>query len=146
MSYSSEQELLAREFEQWYRTVPANVNQIVDEINSQPGKGAFDKKGALYRVAAQRLDIKVFRHFPFFFELSAGQSRAQRAVEGLSGLNIPKPTSEYDELKNRLKRLDLALLPENPYVMNLECGAARRLSAATASRAPSRWSAVRHSA
>ena len=37
MSYSSEQELLAREFEQWYRTVPANVNQIVDEINSQPG-------------------------------------------------------------------------------------------------------------
>ena len=131
MSYSSEQELLAREFEQWYRTVPANVNQIVDEINSQPGKGAFDKKGALYRVAAQRLDIKVFRHFPFFFELSAGQSRAQRAVEGLSGLNIPKPTSEYDELKNRLKRLDLALLPENPYVMNLECGAAHVIEKGT---------------
>ena len=83
-------------------------------------------------MAAQRLDIKVFRHFPFFFELSAGQSRAQRAVEGLSGLNIPKPTSEYDELEKPARSgSDLALPPENPYVMNLECGAAHVIGKGT---------------
>ncbi len=131
MSYSSEQELLAREFEQWYRTVPSNIDTITAEINSQPGKSAFEKKSALYRIAAQRLDIKIFRHFPFFFELNAGQSRAQNASEGLSGRLMQKPDAKYTELRDRLKRLDIALLPENPYIMNLECGAIHVISQGT---------------
>lgn len=131
MSYSSEQELLVREFEQWYRTVPADVSSILDELNAQQGKGAFDKKAALYQAAARSLDVKVFRHFPFFFECNAGQSRAQRAGEGLSGYLLPEPGEDYRALRERLKRLDIALLPENPFIMNLECGAARVIAQGT---------------
>ena len=131
MSYSSEQELLKREFEQWYRTVPADVSSILDELNAQQGKGAFDKKVALYQAAARSLDVKVFRHFPFFFECNAGQSRAQRAGEGLSGYLLPEPGDDYRALRERLKRLDIALLPENPFIMNLECGAARVIAQGT---------------
>lgn len=131
MSYSSEQELLAREFEQWYRTVPADISPITEELGAQQARGAFEKKSALYRAAARGLDIKVFRHFPFFFECNAGQSRAQRAGEGLSGAMTILPDAGYTELRRRLERLDVALLPENPYVMNLECGAARVVSQGT---------------
>ena len=131
MSYSSEQELLAREFEQWYRTVPADISPITEELGAQQARGAFEKKSALYRAAARGLDIKVFRHFPFFFECNAGQSRAQRAGEGLSGAMTILPDAGYAELRRRLERLDVALLPENPYVMNLECGAARVVSQGT---------------
>ncbi len=133
MSYSDEHELLAREFEQWYRTVPADVSAIARELDAFRTKGAFERKSALYQAAARRLEIKVFRHFPFFFECNAGQSRAQRAGEGLSGymLGALKPDADYAALRARLERLDLALLPDNPYIMNLECGAARVISRGT---------------
>lgn len=133
MSYSDEHELLAREFEQWYRTVPADVSAIVKKLDALGPAGAFERKIALYRLAARELDIKVFRHFPFFFECNAGQSRAQRPGEGLSGymLSALKPDAAYGELRARLERLDLALLPENPYIMNLECGAARAIARGT---------------
>ena len=41
MSYSDEHELLAREFEQWYRTVPADVTAIVRELDALKPKSAF---------------------------------------------------------------------------------------------------------
>lgn len=133
MNYSDERELLVREFEQWYRTVPADVSPITEGLEARQPKGAFERKSALYKLAAERLDIKIFRHFPFFFECNAGQSTAAGAGEGLSGymLGELKPDAGYSELRQRLKRLDLALLPENPYIMNLECGAARIISQGT---------------
>ncbi len=133
MSYSDEHELLAREFEQWYRTVPADVTAIVRELDALKPKSAFERKSALYQLAARKLDIKVFRHFPFFFECNAGQSRTQRVGEGLSGymLGALKPDAGYTALRERLERLDLALMPDNPYIRTLAGGAARVIAQGT---------------
>ena len=124
MGNLADNELLVRELEQWYRTMPSDISYIVNEWNEAQHRGALARVSGLYALAADRLDIKVFRHFPLFFELNAGKSRAQRPSEGLAAALLPncEPDEEYAALDETLRKSDLAQLPQRLDIPSLPDG------------------------
>ena len=67
------------ELEDFYRTLDpqsAELGQSLEAMLAEHGEeSAFSLKVRQMRILAQESDVHVFRHFPFWFQFSAGRGR-----------------------------------------------------------------------
>jgi trans-4-hydroxy-L-proline dehydratase len=79
MSFSSERRDFERELDTYYAAYPADVSDIEREIlersDLHPDWSVYRRKAMGYGIIAARCPVKVFRHFPFAFELATGRAR-----------------------------------------------------------------------
>jgi formate C-acetyltransferase len=79
MRFTDERAEFERELDDYYSTYPTDISEIeaeVDRISDEhPDWGPCRRKAIIYQVAAERCPVKVFRHYPFFFELDTGLDR-----------------------------------------------------------------------
>lgn len=89
MTFIDERPQMEEELERFYHTYPVNVDEIereMNEISSQhPEWLPYRNKALIYEKAAARCRIKIFRHYPFYFELQTGRPRGAWGPHGLGG-------------------------------------------------------------
>ncbi|NOZ22398.1 MAG: hypothetical protein GXP25_15060 [Planctomycetes bacterium] len=95
MSFLDERQLFEREFNEFYSTYPSDICEIrreMDKVSAgHPEWSPRRRKALIYETAARRCRAKVFRHFPFYFELQAGRSRNRWGMEGIGRWLIEQP-------------------------------------------------------
>ncbi len=79
MTSAPERAQCARELDAYYATYPTDLRalerELLEEYARHPEWLPTDAKGYGYAVIARRCPVKVFRHFPFYFEIDVGKAR-----------------------------------------------------------------------
>ena len=79
MSFASEYALFRNEMDDHYATYLSDLSPVERELHDLSAKHPewlpYTRKAAGYRILSQRCPVKVFRHFPFYFELDVGKPR-----------------------------------------------------------------------
>lgn len=87
MSFREERNDFEREIDAYYGAFPVDLSQlereIVEENALHPDWSTFRRKALGYRVIAARCPVKLFRHFPFSFELTTGRQRNDLGSGGI---------------------------------------------------------------
>ena len=95
MSFQQERPQFEQELDAFYTKYPADVKDIereMDSISSQhPEWSPYRRKALTYQMAATQCDVKVFRHYPFFFEIQTGRPRGMWGPHGLGGWMTRQP-------------------------------------------------------
>jgi formate C-acetyltransferase len=113
MRFTEEYAQFEQELDEYYFTYPTDMSEVEAEMDrvsaAHPEWGPCRRKAIIYEVAAERCPIKVFRHFPFYYELDTGLSRykwgSHRAdLGGLGGwlMRQPKQMALKDRAAERL--------------------------------------------
>ena len=83
MSFASEYSLFRDEMDSHYSTYPTDLSSIERELHDLSAKHPewlpYTRKAAGYRILSQRCPVKIFCHFPFYFELDVGKTRTHSA-------------------------------------------------------------------
>jgi trans-4-hydroxy-L-proline dehydratase len=89
MSFFDKRPQMEEELERFYQAYPVNVGKIEREMNEissrHPEWLPYRNKALIYETAADRCSIKIFRHYPFYFELQTGRPRGAWGPHGLGG-------------------------------------------------------------
>ena len=95
MSFQHERPQFEKELDEFYTTYPADVKEIeqeMDTISAQhPEWSPYRRKALTYEMAAAKCAVKVFRHYPFFFEIQTGRPRGAWGPHGLGGWMTRQP-------------------------------------------------------
>ena len=95
MRFAEERTLFEEEMDTFYATYPVNVTPLfreMDEVSScHPEWGPCRRKALIYETAAERCDVQVFRHFPFFYEIVSGRDRRQWGFGGMGSWLLRQP-------------------------------------------------------
>ncbi|MHB9107187.1 MAG: pyruvate formate lyase family protein [Armatimonadota bacterium] len=87
MSFSAERELLEREVNAHYAQYPTDLSEIERELHAFCAEHReltpYEQKAHGYGVLAARCPVKVFRHFPFYFEFDTGRPRTSLGEGGI---------------------------------------------------------------
>ncbi len=87
MSFRDEFEAFHEEMDAFYSTYPANVEGLLAEMDrvsaEHPQWGPCRRKALIYETAARRCEVKVFRHFPYFYEVVGGRERHRWGFQGV---------------------------------------------------------------
>lgn len=89
MSFKEEQAQFEREVDEYYATYPRDLSGLEAELHAlsaaHPEWLPAQRKASGYAVIAERCRVKLFRHFPFYFELDTGRRRNDLGEGGLGG-------------------------------------------------------------
>jgi len=95
MSFQDERPQFEQELDAFYTTYPADVKDIeqeMDTISAQhPEWSPYRRKALTYEMAAAKCAVKVFRHYPFYFEIQTGRPRGAWGPHGLGGWMTRQP-------------------------------------------------------
>lgn len=96
---------IAAELDAHYATFPHDISAELAELEAvnaaHPEWLPYRRKASIYEVAAQRCPVKVFRRFPFYFDMSAGQERTQY-TGGIGAWYVGQPKQQrFMEEHNR---------------------------------------------
>jgi len=95
MRFAQERPLFEEEMDAFYSTYPADVSSLfreMDEISSRhPEWGPCRRKALIYKTAAARCDVHVFRHFPFSYEIVGGRDRHRWGFGGIGSWLLRQP-------------------------------------------------------
>ena len=95
MSFQHERPQFEEELDAFYKTYPADVKEIEREMDTisaqQPEWSPYRRKALTYEMAAAKCAVKVFRHYPFFFEIQTGRPRGAWGPHGLGGWMTRQP-------------------------------------------------------
>ena len=95
MSFWEEHSRFRREFDEFYSTYPVDISRIekeMDEISLQhPEWLPYRRKALIYETAAKRLDVQVFSHYPFYYEVKAGRPRSSWGFYGIGAWMLKQP-------------------------------------------------------
>ena len=87
MSFLEERSAFEGELDAHYATYPGNVAHIEREIRDisarHPEWLPYTRKAAGYDLIANKCAVKVFRHFPFYFEVDVGKPRTDLGAGGV---------------------------------------------------------------
>ena len=79
MSFASEYTSFVEEMDSHYAAYPTDLSSVEAELHElsamHPEWLPYTRKAAGYRILAERCPAKIFRHFPFYFELDVGKPR-----------------------------------------------------------------------
>lgn len=77
--FTAERAKFERELDEYYNTYPTDMSKVeakMDRVSAEhPEWGPCRRKAIIYETAAELCPVKVFRHFPFFYELDTGLGR-----------------------------------------------------------------------
>lgn len=87
MSFATERALFKQECEAYYAGSPHDVADLERELHAvsaaHPEWGPFARKAFGYGEISRRCPVKVFRHYPFAFELVTGRPRTTLGGDGI---------------------------------------------------------------
>ncbi|HOM57257.1 MAG TPA: pyruvate formate lyase family protein, partial [Candidatus Latescibacteria bacterium] len=87
MGFREERTAFEREFEAYYSTLPNDVTDIRRRLDlesaANPEWTPYRLKTLLYETIARECPVKVFRHFPFFYEIGVGKQRTDLGAGGI---------------------------------------------------------------
>lgn len=77
--FAKEYNAFFKELDEHYRTYPVNVDSLEEELwkklEQNPNASGMEKKRWVYRLIAEKCEVKIFRHCPFYFEVITGRIR-----------------------------------------------------------------------
>ena len=89
MSFMSERLLFEEELDTYYAEYPTDLSWLEHKLHDlsaqHPEWLPYTRKASGYEILAQHCRVKVFRHFPFYFELDVGKSRRDLGAGGVGG-------------------------------------------------------------
>ncbi len=89
MSFEDERAGFEKELEEYYATYPSDLSALEAELHAlsagHPEWRPAQRKAAAYGVLAERCRVRVFRHFPFYFEMDTGRRRTDLGEGGVGG-------------------------------------------------------------
>ncbi|MBC8236427.1 hypothetical protein H8E77_43325 [bacterium] len=95
MSFQHERPQFEQELDAFYTKYPADVKEIereMDTISAQhPEWSPYRRKALTYEMAAAKCAVKIFRHYPFYFEIQTGRPRGAWGPHGLGGWMTRQP-------------------------------------------------------
>jgi len=95
MSFQHERPQFEKELDEFYTTYPTDVKEDEREMNTisaqHPEWSPYRRKALTYEMAAAKCAVKVFRHYPFFFEIQTGRPRGAWGAHGLGGWMTRQP-------------------------------------------------------
>ncbi|MFO7955858.1 MAG: pyruvate formate lyase family protein [Candidatus Brocadiia bacterium] len=111
--FTDERAEFERELDEYYSTYPTDMSEVeaeMDRVSAEhPEWGPCRRKAIIYETVAELCPVKVFRHFPFYYELDTGLPRhrwgSHRAdLGGLGGwlMRQPKQMDLKDRAAERL--------------------------------------------
>jgi trans-4-hydroxy-L-proline dehydratase len=87
MSFRDERPAFEREFDAYYATMPNDVSDIESHLaaiaDTNPDWSSWRLKESVYEAISTRCPVKVFRHFPFAYELGVGKIRTNLGEGGV---------------------------------------------------------------
>ncbi len=87
MSFADERQAFAAEFEAHYSAMPNDVSEIEHELRNafaaEPDASPYVHKTRVYQAVSERCPVKVFRHYPFAFEVGVGKPRTDLGSGGV---------------------------------------------------------------
>ncbi|HOT35620.1 MAG TPA: pyruvate formate lyase family protein [Candidatus Latescibacteria bacterium] len=87
MGFREERTAFEREFEACYSTLPNDVTVMRSRLDAEsaanPEWTPYRLKTLLYETIARECPVKVFRHFPFFYEIGVGKQRTDLGAGGI---------------------------------------------------------------
>ncbi|HOF61773.1 MAG TPA: pyruvate formate lyase family protein [Candidatus Latescibacteria bacterium] len=87
MGFREERAAFEHEFEAYYSTLPNDVTDIRRRLDlesaANPEWTPYRLKTLLYETIARECPVKVFRHFPFFYEIGVGKPRTDLGAGGI---------------------------------------------------------------
>jgi len=98
MPFLDERRQFEQELDAFYATYPSDVSHILremDEASAQhPEWSPYRRKAMVYEIIAAQCPVKVFRHFPFYFEINTGKQRTDLGGGGIGGWMKRQPFGE----------------------------------------------------
>lgn len=89
MSFLETRPRFEQELDTHYALYPTDVSDAerhMDAVSARhPEWSSFRRKALLYETGVERCRVKVFRHFPFYFELDTGRMRTDLGAGGMGG-------------------------------------------------------------
>ena len=89
MAFEDERAELEEELEAYYSAYPSDLSAVEEELHrvsaEHPEWAPARRKAEGYAIVAERCRVKVFRHFPFYFELDTGRRRDDLGEGGVGG-------------------------------------------------------------
>jgi len=99
MPFLEERSAFERELDAHYAAYPSDVSRVereMDEISARhPEWLPYRRKAMAYETIAARCRVKVFRHFPFYFEMDTGRPRGGWGPCGLGGWMQRQPFARH---------------------------------------------------
>ena len=87
MAFLRERGAFEAELEAYYSDYPADTAELaqhMDVIGAQhPEWLPYRRKALIYETVAERCAVKVFRHFPFYYEINTGKARTDLGAGGI---------------------------------------------------------------
>lgn len=87
MSFAAERELFEREMDAHYALYPTDLSEIERELHAFCAEHReltpYAQKAYGYGLLAARCPVKIFRHFPFYFEFDTGRPRTSLGEGGI---------------------------------------------------------------
>ena len=87
MGFREERAAFEHEFEAYYSALPNDVAHLQSRLDlesaSHPEWTPYRLKALLYETIARECPVKVFRHFPFFYEIGVGKPRTDLGAGGV---------------------------------------------------------------
>lgn len=95
MAFLDERAEFEDEIDAYYRTCPNDVSAIREYLDAvaeaNPSWSPFQLKALVYDTIAERCPVRVFRHFPFAFEVGVGKMRTDLGAGGIGGWLKTRP-------------------------------------------------------
>lgn len=95
MAFLDERADFEDEIDAYYRTCPNDVSEIREQLDAvaaaHPSWSPFRLKALVYEAIAERCPVRVFRHFPFAFEVGVGKVRTDLGAGGIGGWLKTRP-------------------------------------------------------
>ncbi len=89
MSFLLEREWFEAELDRYYAAFPSDLRHLEAALHelsaAHPAWLPAERKAAGYEFLASRCPVKVFRHFPFYFEFNVGKPRTDLGSGGVGG-------------------------------------------------------------
>ncbi len=91
MTWTWNRKAFHHELDSFYAASSAQADALRDRLKAEldtidarsPGRSSYRRKAAIYELAAERCEAQVFRHCPFYYEISAGRPRQAWGFGGI---------------------------------------------------------------
>ncbi len=95
MTFLTERAHFAEELESYYAGYPTDYRILEQELHERSARHPewlpAQRKASGYALIAAHCPVKIFRHFPFYFELDTGRARTDLGEGGLGGWMTREP-------------------------------------------------------
>jgi len=101
MSFFDERSAFEHEIDSYYADYPTDLSNLEAELHetssNHPEWSPYKRKAFGYDFISERCRVKIFKHFPFYFELDTGRLRSDLGEGGIGGWMRREPFGQQME-------------------------------------------------